>query len=106
MSEKSTTEVRLAGDLDLTQWNEVAADLPSPEEFGRVVIDCSTVTSMDSPVIAVLLRYRKSFIEAGNDPLDIVVLASKQVQRLFDIAGVTRLLTVIDSSKQVAQNHR
>ena len=95
MKEKPIAEVTLAGDLDLSQWAEVAADLPAPDEFSRVVIDCSTVTSMDSPVVSVLLRYRRAFVAAGNDPLNIVILASPQVQRLFDISGVAKLVTVI-----------
>lgn len=87
--------VELSGDLGFNDRERVLALLPPPPPSGRVVFDCTHVTSMDSAILAAFVIYRRQFQIAGRDPLDIVCLVSERVERLFEIVGLTRMLTVV-----------
>lgn len=52
-------------------------------------------TLIDSSIIAVLMRYRRSFMDAGKDGLDIVVLVPPVFRRIFEITGLVKLLTIV-----------
>lgn len=87
--------VELSGDLGFTDRERVLALFPPPPPSGRVVFDCSRVTSIDSAILAAFVIYRRRFQIAGRDPLDIVCLVSERVERLFEIVGLSRMLTVV-----------
>ena len=100
LTDERTAQVLLKGDLDVFSRETVASALPDPESVDRVVIDCSAVTSIDSSVIATFMRYRREFAETGRDPLNIVVIASVPVRRLFEITGLVKAITVIRTPEQ------
>lgn len=98
--------VTLSGELDLSMRQAVAAALPSIS-FDRLVIDCTAVTSIESVVIAVFMRYRRKWIAEGGDPLNIVFLVSPQLRRTFEIAGMSEWFTIVNgerpaSNKEIA----
>lgn len=95
ISPEQTRVVTLRGHLDVYACKEVESQLPEPLTCERVVIDCSQAESIDSSVITVLLRYRRRFEGAGREPLNIVVVAAPNIRRVFEVTGVSRLLTVI-----------
>lgn len=99
VTNERTAQVVLEGDLDVFSRERVESQLPDPTTAERVVIDCSAVGSIDSSVIAVFMRYRRRFAEGGGDPLNIVVIASEPVRRLFEITGLVKVLTVINPPK-------
>ena len=87
--------VVLSAELDFSDEARVKALLPPPDRCSRVVIDCSAVTYIDSPIIAVLAGFRRAFQKAGGDPLEIVVIASPAMDRALAITGMKRLITVL-----------
>ena len=89
--------IRLSGDLDLSWRDAVKGMLPSPGSVEKLVIDCSGVASIESVVIAEFMRYRRDFIAAGRDPLDIIFIVSPQMRRTFDITGMSEWFTVINA---------
>jgi anti-anti-sigma factor len=95
MQSEKTYSLSFDGDLSSYAAAGVDTALPSPAAYTRVVIDCTAVTSMDSSIVAVFMRFRKSFIAAGNDPHNIVILGSAQLRAFFDLTGLARFVTVI-----------
>lgn len=100
MTDDRTAEVLLTGDLDIHNCESVSSALPQPGTVDRVVVDCSGVTSIDSSVVTVLMRYRRAFAAAGGDPLNIVFIASRQARRIFEITGLVRCMTVINAPEE------
>jgi anti-anti-sigma factor len=94
--DERTAQVVFHGDLDLHNRDAVSAALPEPDSFDRVAIDCSAVTSIDSSVVTVFMRYRRKFVAAGLDPFNIIFIASRPVRRIFEITGLLKYVTVID----------
>ena len=88
----------LEGDLDVYRAKEVEALFPEPADADRIVVDCSAVNTIDSSVITVFVRYRRSFAQAGGDPLNIVFIVSDPMRRIFDITGISRFMTVIPAA--------
>lgn len=87
--------VELSGDLDVYRRDEVEAALPPANTIDRLVIDLRTATLLDSSIIAVIMRYRRAFIEAGNDAHNIVVVVPPNLRRIFEITGLVTLLTIV-----------
>ena len=94
-NEKTVKLVFLHGDLGMFDQKRIEDKLPAPESGLRLVIDCSAVTSMDSTIIALLMRYRQRLQIAGGDPSNIVVLATPRLERLFELTGISRAMTVL-----------
>ncbi|HLI97710.1 MAG TPA: STAS domain-containing protein [Candidatus Baltobacteraceae bacterium] len=95
MRDQPTAHVAFAGDLDVYRRDEVASALPPPETAERIVIDMRDVTTVDSSIVAVLMRYRRSFTDAGGDAHEVVLIVSPQLRRIFEITGLTRSMTVV-----------
>ena len=95
MTDQLTAHVAFAGDLDVYRRDEIAASLPQAETADRVVVDMREVTTVDSSIIAVFMRYRRSFLDAGGDAHEIVLIVRPQLRRIFEITGLTRSLTVV-----------
>ncbi len=87
--------IEFAGDLDVYRRDEIASALPPPESVERIVIDLRAAKIIDSSVIAVMMRYRRAFIDAGGDPINIVVVVPPNLRRIFEITGLVSLLTVV-----------
>ena len=95
--DERTATLRLEGDLDIYRRDEIENALPKPGSCDRVVIDCSSATSIDSTVLSTLMRYRRSFASAGGDPVNIIVIVEPSLRRIFDIAGLSRVLTIVSA---------
>lgn len=99
LSDERTARITLSGNLDVHSKEHVESLLPDPHSVDRLIIDCAKVTVIDSSVLAVLMRYRRRFREAGNDPIEIVVIANPSIRRIFDITGLNRVLTIISPAE-------
>lgn len=95
MTEERSITVVLSGDLDLSTRGAVHGALPDPTAVDRLVIDCTAVTSIESVVIAVFMRYRRSWIAAGHDPLNMIFLVSPALRRTFEITGMSEWFTIV-----------
>lgn len=91
--------ITLSGDLDLSRRDVVTDMLPGPSTVDRLVIDCSAVTSIESVIIAVFMRYRRKFTAAARDPLNIIFIVSPELRRRFDATGMSEWFTVINAPK-------
>jgi anti-anti-sigma factor len=88
-------KVELSGDLDVYRRAEIEAALPPPESIDRLAIDMRGATLVDSAIIAVIMRYRRAFIDAGGDPHNITIVVPPNLRRIFEITGLVTLLTVV-----------
>lgn len=95
--DERTATLRLEGDLDIYRRDEIESRLPKPGTVDRVVIDCSSARSVDSTILTMLMRYRRSFASAGGDPVNIVVIVEPNLRRIFDISGLSRVLTIVSA---------
>ncbi|HET7813881.1 MAG TPA: STAS domain-containing protein [Candidatus Baltobacteraceae bacterium] len=80
--------IQLAGDYDFARADELRSLLQAADPADTLTLDCSKVTYFDSAAIAELVRLRRE----RNAPFKI--LASRPVEKLLEIAGLTRLFTV------------
>ncbi len=104
LAQERAALVTLQGDLDLAIRDDVAAALPAASSVDRLVIDCTAVTSIESVVIAVFMRYRRKWTAMGSDPLNIIFIASPQVRRTFEVTGLSTFFTVITASRRRAED--
>lgn len=96
-SDERTAQITLEGSLDIYRRDEITALLPAPGSADRVVIDCSSATSIDSTILTALMRYRRRFASAGADPVNIIIVVNPNLRRVFEIAGLTRVLTIVSA---------
>jgi anti-sigma B factor antagonist len=88
--ERETVRVRLVGELDLATADEVAAAVEETRGFGRLVVDLSEVTFLDSSGIRAILQAQQT---ADRDGMAFAVVPGpRAVQRAFTLAGVADLL--------------
>lgn len=95
--EERTARIQLSGTLDISRRDEIAALLPDPTAADRVVIDCAAADSIDSTIVMVFMRYRRNFMAAGGDPVNIVIVVQPAVRRVLEIAGLTRSMTIVSA---------
>ncbi len=86
-------ELKLTGELDLETTPELDQQLDEIDGGlqGRLLVDLSGVEFMDSTGLAAILRAQRSAASTGH-PLSLR-RATGQVQRLFDLTGMTDRLT-------------
>ena len=89
----------LHGDLGMIDRKWLEARLPKPRVDLRLVINCVDVNSMDSTIIALLMMYRQRLQIAGGDPANIVFMVNARLERLFDLTGVSRTMTVLPAAQ-------
>ena len=88
--------ITLHGDLGLADRDRIASLFPNPETTERLVIDCTDAKSLDSSILALIMTYRRRMQIAGKDPVaTIVALAPPRLQRLFELTGISRAITVL-----------
>lgn len=102
--EERTVRVQLSGGLDISRRDEIARLLPDPRSAERVVIDCTAADCVDSTIIMVFMRYRRNFMAAGGDPVNIVIVVQPNLRRVLEIAGLTRSMTIV-SAPPPASSH-
>ncbi|HET9031237.1 MAG TPA: STAS domain-containing protein [Candidatus Aquilonibacter sp.] len=89
--------ITLRGDLGLIDVARVQALFPEPSQIeNRVVLDCAEATSMDSSILALIMTYRQRVQLSGRNPREaIVAIASPRLVRLFELTGISRVITVV-----------
>jgi anti-sigma B factor antagonist len=82
----------LTGEIDIANADLVGAQLTAYAEAaaGDVVVDCATLTFIDSTGIAALMRVHRSLLPAGRR-LRLVGLSGSP-RRVFEITGLVALL--------------
>jgi anti-anti-sigma factor len=88
-------KIQFSGDLDVYRRDEFVAALPPPENIDHLIIDMRGAAMVDSSIIAVLMRYRRTFMEAGGNPHNVVLVVPPNLRRIFEITGLVSLLTVV-----------
>lgn len=101
-----TARLELSGDLDVYRRDEIARSLPPVQGLSRLVLDMRNATLIDSSVVAVLMRYRRSFIDAGGDGHDIVLVVPPKLRRIFEITGLVSLLTIVSGPPEPAEQQQ
>ena len=89
--------VTLSGELGFAERETVEGLFPDPVTLhARLVIDCSSVTSMDSSTLAVIALYRQRLQMLGRDPMThMVILAPPRVFRLLELIGLAGKIVVL-----------
>lgn len=92
-----TVLLRLAGELDFSTVGCLASAVPTGADADRVVLDCRDLRFIDSAGLAAVLSLNREF---GTQLR--VVRGSAQVQRTFEITGLTTVLAFYDSPELAA----
>jgi anti-anti-sigma factor len=99
MNGQRSITVAFSGNLDLAARSGIAFALPDPSGLDRLVIDCTAVSSMESAVVSVFMRYRRKWIALGGDPLNIVFLTTPELRCTFDITGMSEWFTIVTAQQ-------
>lgn len=102
MNHERNARIVFDGDLDVYRRDEIASAFPPPGSIDRLVIDMRGASIIDSSIVAVLMRYRRSFIEAGGQGYDIVLLVPPSLRRIFEITGLVSSMTVVTALPEAA----
>lgn len=93
MDPQSSLEVvRLAGELDISRRDELAAALERVAAAPAVLIDLSDVPYADSTILAELLRFHGA--AEANGRRVAVLISSPQISRILQYAGVSATFPV------------
>jgi anti-sigma B factor antagonist len=98
-----TAVLAVIGELDLVSCPSLgqAIDELAGADVDLVVVDLSGLEFMDSTGLHLLVRAQNEAHEAGRR--FALVKGRAQVQRLFDLTGVTESLTLVDSPDQLLE---
>jgi anti-anti-sigma factor len=78
-------DVQLSGEIDISNVDQVKSELEEVfRETGRLAIDTSAVSFMDSQGLRMIIQLGAQAVEA--DTVIQIVNCSPQVQRLFDLS--------------------
>lgn len=92
---EEAAQVELTGDLDFNRAKSLYTELMRFVNAPRVVINCVGASYIDSSILTSLMRFRRQFVEAGSDPLDIVIVVSPSLRRIFEITGLVTTMTIV-----------
>jgi anti-anti-sigma factor len=93
--EANRSVVSLAGELDLSTIPRVEKQLSERVRSGAgLVLDLSDLAFIDSSGIALIIRAHRD-AEVGAGP-NLVIAPGSQVERVFRLAGVDRVLPVFN----------
>ena len=95
-SRDGATVIRLGGELDLYNADEVRAALTQAIDSGagRVVIDMSEVEFVDSTALGVLIEARSRL---ANRRSFLLAAPGLETRRALEVSGLDRHFTVVDS---------
>ncbi len=98
-----TVMLAVIGELDLVSCPslEQAIDESARADVDQIVVDLRGLEFMDSTGLHLLVRAQNQAQESGRR--FALVRGRDQVQRLFDLTGVTESLTVVDSPDQLLE---
>ncbi len=96
---KKSKIISLQGDWDIARRDELERLLtPAYDEPGDLIVDLQTVNYADSTILAALILLRKRRGTKGL-PLPRLVIGTRQVRRLFSIAGLDQAFQTYDSTQ-------
>jgi anti-sigma B factor antagonist len=98
-----TALVTVSGELDLVSspWVERALEQVAGSDVELMIIDLRGLDFMDSTGLHCVLRAQNQAQESGRR--FALVRGRQQVQRLFDLTGVSDSLTIVDSPDQLLE---
>lgn len=91
--------VVFAGDYDLANKDGLRRTLRRFETSEDLVLDLSDVTFIDSTFISELILFEKARKAQNLGRATIVAPAKSVVRRLFEVVGLTPVLTIVESYK-------
>jgi anti-anti-sigma factor len=87
--------VSVAGEIDLATADQLRAVLKAPEaQAPTVVLDLRAVTFIDSSGLSVIVAEHQR-AQAEQRRLAVAVEGAAMVERLFDLTGLNRTLTIV-----------
>jgi anti-sigma B factor antagonist len=97
-SARGASIVTLSGELDLSTIPRMqSAVMEQISQRRAVLLDLTTLTFIDSSGIGVLIQACR---ESNGTPLGVVIGPGSQVERVFGIAGVDKVMPVYSDRKQ------
>lgn len=48
------------------------------------------------------MRYRRTFVDAGKDAHEIVIIVQPQLRRVFEITGLMKSLTIVSGGSEIS----
>lgn len=102
ITERAVTLV-LSGELDLVSSPDLerAMEAQAHSDAELIVLDLRKLDFMDSTGLHMVLRIQQGVHEAGRR--FALIRGPDQVQRLFDLTGLTETLTIVDSPDQLLE---
>lgn len=91
--------VVFAGEYDIANKDGIQRTLQRFEASEGLVIDLTDVTYFDSTFISELIRLERTRKAQNFERTTIVAPAKSVVRRLFEIAGLAPLFTIVESHK-------
>lgn len=104
MSDERTARIAFAGDLDVYRRDEIVASLPPADSIDRLIIDLREAAIIDSTILSAFMRYRRTFVEAGKDPHEIIIVVKPQLRRIFEITGLMKTLTIVSAADELGSS--
>ncbi len=98
-----TVRLALSGELDIVSTpalEETTAELPGLD-VDLVVIDLRGLQFMDSTGLHLLIRTHQQAHDLGRR--FVLIRGADQVQRLFDLTGLTETLTIVGSPDELLE---
>ena len=93
------TVVAPAGEIDVATVEQVRARLQECEDGDAIVLDLRRVDFMDTSGLQLIFEQQRRAAQAASE--FVVVRGSKQLQRLFDIAGFGDRLRLVDDPDEL-----
>ena len=98
----SATIVRVEGDLDMATSPELEQALENANPAGRIVVDLSGCTFLDSSALRVLVHQARAAEDAGG--AIALVTTDPGILRVLEIATTDTLLPVHDTVESASQS--
>jgi anti-sigma B factor antagonist len=92
--DEASAVIRLAGEFDLYNVNELAAVVDRFENAHAVVVDLTRVTFIDSTVLGCLVRLSRGLAKPGGL---VIYGPTPNVRRAFSVSGLDRYFAITDA---------
>ena len=95
----TTLVVTVKGELDLTNARELRRAMAPASDVRRVVVDLTNLDYLDSSGLNALVVAKKDLDELAI-PISVVATPGGNVGRLFNLARIGEMLTLVDSLEE------
>jgi anti-sigma B factor antagonist len=92
--DEASAVIRLAGEFDLYNVEELARAVDQLEAAHAVVVDLSEVTFIDSTVLGCLVRLNRRMPRSGGL---VIYGPSDAVRRAFAVSGLDRYFAIVEA---------